>query len=196
VADHGGTIALLSTPGAGATFEVRLPRAPETAAPAVAVAPPLPNAGVRRLLVVDDEEGVRRMAAHALRDAGYDVEVAASADDAAGAIAAGGPPVPDEPAGEPPVAPAAPGWLTTLLVSGAFPPHASAAIANTPKIEGLRATRMSVRIQPRRRAPVRQVVAPARAPRKSKEKVFFETLRVQRGLQASAHDDLAGKVPP
>ena len=46
----------------------------------------------RRLLVVDDEEGIRTLAARALRARGYDVALAGSADDAASAIAASGPP--------------------------------------------------------------------------------------------------------
>jgi signal transduction histidine kinase/CheY-like chemotaxis protein len=91
VTDHGGTIAVRSPPGQGAIFEVRLPRAPAGATreePA-----PAPHAAdVRRVLVVDDEEGVRIVAARALKSRGYDVELAASADDATSAIAAVGPP--------------------------------------------------------------------------------------------------------
>jgi two-component system cell cycle sensor histidine kinase/response regulator CckA len=44
------------------------------------------------VLVVDDEEGVRMVAARALKARGYDVELAASADDATSAIAAVGAP--------------------------------------------------------------------------------------------------------
>jgi signal transduction histidine kinase len=94
VTDHGGTIAVRSPlpPDSGAIFEVRLPRAPEGAR-REEPAPAAPRAaGVRRVLVVDDEEGVRMVAARALKARGYDVELAASADDATSAIAAIGPP--------------------------------------------------------------------------------------------------------
>ena len=90
VSDHGGTVTMQSRPGAGATFEVRIPRA---AAVAGEVAAPAPRreAG-RRLLVVDDEEAVRLVVARALRAHGYEVELAASADAAAALISASGPP--------------------------------------------------------------------------------------------------------
>ena len=92
VTDHGGTIAVRSPPGQGATFEVRLPRAPAGTARAEVAAPVPRSEGGRRLLVVDDEEGIRMVAARALRARGYEVELAASADDATSAIAAHGPP--------------------------------------------------------------------------------------------------------
>ena len=92
VTDHGGTIAVNSPPGEGATFEVRLPLAPADAV-REEVAPPAPRIDGRgRLLVVDDEEGIRTIAARALLARGYEVSLAASADDAASAIAANGPP--------------------------------------------------------------------------------------------------------
>jgi signal transduction histidine kinase len=91
VTDHGGTISVRSPPGEGATFEVRLPLAPPDAkreAPA-----PGPRAeATRRVLVVDDEEGVRMVAARALKARGFEVALAASADEATLAIAAGGAP--------------------------------------------------------------------------------------------------------
>jgi two-component system cell cycle sensor histidine kinase/response regulator CckA len=92
VTDHGGTIAVRSPAGEGATFEVRLPVAPPgTAREANAAPAPRPESG-RRVLIVDDEEGVRMVAARALTARGYDVALAASADDAMSAIAAQGPP--------------------------------------------------------------------------------------------------------
>jgi signal transduction histidine kinase/CheY-like chemotaxis protein len=92
VADHGGTVTVRSAPGAGATFEVRLPRAavPGDTARRLAAAPSATSA--RRLLVVDDEEGVRLVASRALRARGYEVMLAASADEGAQLIAAHGPP--------------------------------------------------------------------------------------------------------
>jgi signal transduction histidine kinase len=92
VTDHGGTIALRSPPGEGATFEVRLPLAPAGAAREEAPAPAPRASASRRVLVVDDEEGVRMVAARALKARGYDVDLCASADDATSAIEAHGPP--------------------------------------------------------------------------------------------------------
>jgi signal transduction histidine kinase len=90
VTDHGGTISVRSPPGEGATFEVRLPLAPAGAAREEAAVPAPSRDGVRRLLVVDDEEGVRKVAARALRARGFEVALAASADEALRAIAASG----------------------------------------------------------------------------------------------------------
>ena len=92
VTDHGGTIAVRNGTNKGAIFEVRLPLAPVGDAPGAPAPPTAPGPGRGRLLVVDDEEGVRMVAARALRARGYDVEVAASADDALRAIEISGPP--------------------------------------------------------------------------------------------------------
>jgi signal transduction histidine kinase len=94
VTDHGGTIAVRSAPGEGATFEVRLPRAPADAKREDVPSPPPPPvaAAALRVLVVDDEEAVRKVAARALEARGYAVALAASADEATRAIAANGPP--------------------------------------------------------------------------------------------------------
>jgi signal transduction histidine kinase len=92
VTDHGGTISVSSPPGEGATFEVRLPRAPADAKRDDAPPPPPVAVVARRVLVVDDEEGVRMVAARALKKHGFAVAVAASADEATRAIAANGPP--------------------------------------------------------------------------------------------------------
>ncbi|MFO1457863.1 MAG: CHASE2 domain-containing protein [Verrucomicrobiota bacterium] len=75
---HQGFLNVHSEPGAGATFEVYLPRAPvdapvpEQAAPVTA-----PRGRGERILVIQDDQSVGTLLADALRDHGYDV-VAAS----------------------------------------------------------------------------------------------------------------------
>jgi signal transduction histidine kinase/CheY-like chemotaxis protein len=92
VTEHNGTITVKSPPGAGATFEIRLPRAPADAARERPAAPaPRPGDG-RRVLFVDDEEAVRVLGARVLRGRGYDVSLAASGDEATRMIAEAGPP--------------------------------------------------------------------------------------------------------
>jgi nitrogen-specific signal transduction histidine kinase len=81
VAQSGGTIAVRSAPGLGATFSVRLPA---TDGPAVSAVVPKVEAarGAERILVVDDERVVRELLAQMLREQGYEVSVAGSAREA------------------------------------------------------------------------------------------------------------------
>ena len=87
VRQSGGHITVESTPGAGTTFRIFLPR---TAAPRVAPhAAPESLRGSETVMVVDDEDGVRRVAAVVLARHGYRVIEASSPDDALAKAAAG-----------------------------------------------------------------------------------------------------------
>jgi signal transduction histidine kinase/ActR/RegA family two-component response regulator len=86
---HGGTIAAESRGvGKGATFRVRIPRLLE---PVPRIRRDTPAGGAMdihgvRVLVVDDEEEVRKYVVTALRSAGVDVRAAASAEEALDAL--------------------------------------------------------------------------------------------------------------
>jgi signal transduction histidine kinase/ActR/RegA family two-component response regulator len=94
---HGGTIhAYSSTPGEGATFEVRLPSALAASAVPDATSAPVPTLQALRVdesllrslhvLVVDDEEDARVLLKTALGQYGADVTTAASAHEALAAF--------------------------------------------------------------------------------------------------------------
>ena len=78
---HGGHIDVESALGEGTTFIVHLP-ASETAPPRAADVDEPPLGGTGRLLVMDDEAGVREVMSEILRYLGYDVEVAPDGDSA------------------------------------------------------------------------------------------------------------------
>jgi two-component system cell cycle sensor histidine kinase/response regulator CckA len=81
VTQSGGTIAVRSAAGAGATFALRFPAC--DGLPAVAAdGRDVPAPGSERVLVVDDEPVVRDLLAQILRDLGYEVATAGSADEA------------------------------------------------------------------------------------------------------------------
>jgi PAS domain S-box-containing protein len=79
VRGHRGAIKVESAPGKGACFQVWFPAAP---LPSAAPAPPLEFPGAGKVLVVDDEEIVRRIARTALERAGYTVLLAADGREA------------------------------------------------------------------------------------------------------------------
>jgi CheY-like chemotaxis protein len=84
VKQSGGHIMVSSEPNQGTTIEVYLPRHVGEPAPAEtsSVADP-PTTATETILLVEDEESVRRVTARMLRGAGYEVIVAANAREAA-----------------------------------------------------------------------------------------------------------------
>jgi len=83
VKQAGGSIWVYSEPGKGTSFKIYLPRV--EAGAAVADEPQLANLplhGSETVLVVEDQEQLRTMAARVLREYGYQVQEAESADDA------------------------------------------------------------------------------------------------------------------
>jgi PAS domain S-box-containing protein len=91
VKQFGGTVRLASTPGAGTTVDVFLPRALSPASDAASANHMIADApdGHGTILVVDDDEDVREIAATFLREAGYAVREAGSGPDATGILAEG-----------------------------------------------------------------------------------------------------------
>ncbi len=76
VKQSGGHIAVHSQPGHGTVFKIYLPRIHETVAAAenkVLAPTPAPPRGQETILLVEDEDGVRRLARQALEQAGYHV---------------------------------------------------------------------------------------------------------------------------
>jgi len=81
---HGGHISCYSEPGLGATFKILLPVSQEEAVPPPqeATLPAAAPGGRERILLVDDEQSLRYLGARALSTAGYQVETAASGEEA------------------------------------------------------------------------------------------------------------------
>jgi PAS domain S-box-containing protein len=88
VSQLGGHLAVRSAPGEGTTFSIFLPRAEapaDSAEPAAEAS--AKGGGNETILLVDDQEALRRIAARVLREAGYEV---LEAGDGAEAIATAG----------------------------------------------------------------------------------------------------------
>jgi PAS domain S-box-containing protein len=85
VTAHGGRTEVTSTPGEGATFVVWLPRAEAQLGELADLTKrpdDLPVGGNEHILLVEDEEGVRKSVAGILRSLGYTVTTAASGEEA------------------------------------------------------------------------------------------------------------------
>jgi PAS domain S-box-containing protein len=81
--NHGGHLSVESQLGSGSTFYFYLPASAETAAPRQDKAEEIKPAGKARVLVMDDEEAVRKIAGRLLKHIGYaDIEFAADGDEA------------------------------------------------------------------------------------------------------------------
>jgi PAS domain S-box-containing protein len=80
VDNAGGTVAITSSPGAGTTFVITLPRV--DAGPDTVTATPLVRRGSERILLVEDEAPVRAVVTRMLEAQGYDVVVAEDAEHA------------------------------------------------------------------------------------------------------------------
>ena len=82
----GGHVRIYSEPGRGTTVKIYLPRhfgsADEASASESVRHPLVQTTGGETVLVVEDEEGVRRMSCEALKDLGYRVYEASSGEEA------------------------------------------------------------------------------------------------------------------
>lgn len=87
VKQSGGGILVDSEEGQGASFKIYLPRVEEPARVDQEEADESPARGVETLLLVEDEEGVRHLAARVLSSAGYHVLSAANGEEALSLVA-------------------------------------------------------------------------------------------------------------
>ncbi len=73
MASHGGAVTVTSQPEAGATFRLYFPSTSESAAQPAAAAPDTPRGNGERILYLDDEQALVRLAERMLRRLGYEV---------------------------------------------------------------------------------------------------------------------------
>jgi two-component system, cell cycle sensor histidine kinase and response regulator CckA len=94
IQQHGGSITVESSPGAGATFDILLPAALST--DSTVAMPPVPLEqvhGVETILLVEDDDAVRRVAERFLRRQGYDLLVASGGAEAMQIVQGSGKPI-------------------------------------------------------------------------------------------------------
>ena len=84
VKNAGGDVWVRSAPGEGATFTICLPRAPQTSGVHDSPVPVPANGGTETVLVVEDEDHVRRVLVAVLSRCGYHVLEASSGEEALG----------------------------------------------------------------------------------------------------------------
>jgi CheY-like chemotaxis protein len=75
IAKHGGSLSVESKPGDGAVFIIDLPASREQPDQAVEVVPQV-RAGIGRVLIMDDEEALRKLLTNILTNIGYEVQTA------------------------------------------------------------------------------------------------------------------------
>lgn len=93
VQQSGGGIGVMSEPGRGSVFTVSLPVAVGECSDRDPAAPPPTAPGSERVLLIEDDEGVRALAARVLRASGYLVLEAGTPEDAMAIALGGGPAV-------------------------------------------------------------------------------------------------------
>ena len=82
IMQSGGNVGVYSEPGHGATFRVYLPRVWQTPTMRAARAEPVATGGTETVLLVEDDEAVRRVAARILSAAGYQVMACSNGEEA------------------------------------------------------------------------------------------------------------------